>query len=173
MNLSNNLNKNQQESAMNENTNKAFNFIKKKNAQANNPISADRESEMPKSNLEELNNISNTDINSDTKSFKSLKINNNFRNENISVILDTGNDEDGNKSVITDNNLNLNTIGAKGGFKFLKNKEAAKPSFLKKKEETDQQKANVRMNLEVNKNIEDKDVNLSVIIIKFILILFY
>lgn len=163
--LSNYLNKKQQESAQNENKNKAFNFIKKKNAPASNLTATDRENEMPKSNLEELNNISNTDINSDTKSFKSLKINNNFRNENISVILDTGIDEDGNKSVNTDNNLNLNTIGAKGGFKFLKNKEAAKPSFLRKKEETEQEKANVRMNLEVNKNFEDEEMNLSVIII--------
>ena len=165
MNLSNNLNKSQPESVQNENRNKAFNFIKKKNTTANDLPGNDKENEMPKSNLEELNNVSNNDINSDTKSFKSLKINNNFKNENISVILDAGNDEDGNKSVITDNNLNLNTIGNKGGFKFLKNKEASKPSLLRRNEETEEDKANIKMGLEVRKNIQDENMNLSVITI--------
>jgi len=165
MNLSNNL-KNQpdHEAVQKENKNKTFNFIKKKSSNGNNPSVIDKENEIPKNNIEELNNISNNDINSDTKSFKSLKINNNFKNENISVILDTGNDEDVNKSLITDNNFNLNTIGNKGGFKFLKNKEVNKPSFLKKNEETEEEKANTKVNLEVHKKYEDEDLNLSVII---------
>jgi hypothetical protein len=119
------------------------------------------ENEIPKSNIEEFNNVSNNDINSDTKSFKSLRMNNNFKNENISVIFDTGNDEDMNKSVNTDNNYNLNNIGNKGGFKFLKNKDCVKQGFLKKNQIDDEEKSNFKKDLQA-KNTEE-DLSLSVI----------
>lgn len=108
--------------------------------------------------MEELNNFSNTDINSDTKSFKSLRINNNFKNENISVILDTANEEDINKSVNTVNIINM--IGNKGGFKFLKNKEINKQSFSKKNQENEDEKAKIKKDLQINNFNED--VNLTV-----------
>jgi len=127
---------------------KNFNFIKKKNMPNNTNIILDKDSEFQKNNLEEINNISNNDINSDTKSFKSLKINNNFKNENISVILDAGNEDENSKSVLTDNNNNSNIIGTKGGFRFLKNKETInsnnsnKLSFIKKNQNKDDEKQN-------------------------------
>lgn len=158
-----------------ETKNKNFNFIKKKNtinSNVNNNI-LDKENESQKNNLEEINNvnnISNNDINSDTKSFKSLKINNNFKNENISVILDAGNDDDINKSVITEN-TNSNNLGSKGGFKFLKNKDAGKETnptssnvnklgFLKKHQEKDREDENSNKFIKENKT--EENVNLSV-----------
>ena len=128
---------------------------------ADNPCVNETENDIPKSNMEEFNNVSNNDINSDTKSFKSLRMNSNFKNENISVIFDTGNDEDMNKSVNTDNNYNLNNVGNKGGFKFLKNKDCVKQDFLKKNQINEEEKSNFKKDLQA-KNTEE-DLSLSVI----------
>ncbi len=175
------LQANQQETVSNvtEPKNKNFNFIKKKNntnSTVDNNV-LDKDNDSKRNNLDEINNvnnISNNDLNSDTKSFKSLKINNNFKNENISVNLDAGNDDEMNKSVINENNNTIN-LGGKNGFKYLKNKDAVKDtnansnnfhklSFLKKNQE--KEKENEKRETHVNKQkTEEEDIKLTVILI--------
>jgi hypothetical protein len=81
-----------------------FNFVKKKAELPKQNLSTfEKEKETFNSENPNLNNFN--DLNSDTKSFRSLKINNNIMQDNISVNLDEALD---NKSLNLNVNINTN-----------------------------------------------------------------
>lgn len=130
-----------------------FGFIKKKIN--NNNINNQNDSETQKNN-DEIN-LSNNDINSDTKSFKSLRMNNNFKNENIKINMDGEKDDDIKSINLQQNNFNTSfTKENKKSFNFVKNKTSDSKSILGQNENTKitTVEKNENLNVKYKKNIK-------------------